>query len=833
MNTGGPRFWMRWSLRDLRRRWPLVAAIALLLAGGTGLAAGLGSMKDWRIASNDASFAALDVHDLRVQAEEGSFVPAGSLERAARSIPAADEVAATSERLIAPTQITLRSAAGERLINPGQLVGVVSAPAREVDGVRVTGPEVDSIEIAEGEGLPAGDRGRVGMLDPQYAKFNNVEVPTALSLPGGRKLRVSGLGRSPETFVLLGPAGSFSSEQSFSPVFLPLAEAQAAAGRPGKVNDLALKLAPGADPAEVRSQLERELAQRFPGTGFQLTGTRDIDGYRILYDDAANDQQLFDVFAFLILAGAAFGAFNLISRTIESQRREIGVGMALGVQPSRLAIRPMLMGLQIAVLGVLMGIAVGLAVNEWLGAVMADQLPLPVVDTGLRADVFAERAVIGLLIPLIAAAWPVMRGVRVTPVEAIRSGFRSARGSGLAPLLARIPSPGGSLARIPARNVLRAPRRTLLTVLAGGAVISVAVSMYGMLDSFEKTVDRNSAEELKSAPQRLEVTLNRFYPADSRTTATLASSPGTGRSDARLVVPATITAGGSGQADEGEKFDISLETIAAGSPLWTPTVSEGRSPRGPDEILLAASAAKDLDVSPGDTVRVGHPKSVGAGRFASVTSEFTVSGLHPDPFRFPAYIDDSAAERLGLAGQVNVLDVLPTPGTSESDLKLALLADPAVASIQEASTLSDALDEGLEQFAEIIRVVVVIAIVLVLLIAFNSTAINAEERAREHATMMAYGVPVGTVLRLAVIENLIIGILATVFGVGLGILILGWVVNVNLKEVLPELGAAVALAPESVLIAALAGAGAMAFAPLLTYRRMRRMDVPSTLRVVE
>jgi putative ABC transport system permease protein len=817
----------------LRRRWPLVVAIALLLAGGTGLAAGLGSMKDWRIASNDASFAALDVHDLRVQAEEGSFVPDGSLTRAAESIPAASEVTATSERLIAPTQIALRSADGQRLINPGQLVGVVSAPEREVDGVRVTGPEVDSIEIASGEGLPAGARGKVAMLDPQYAKFNGVEVPTTMSLPGGRELRVAGLGRSPETFVLLGPAGSFSSEQSFSPVFLPLAEAQAAAGRPGQVNDLVLKLAPDADPAEVRSQLESELARKFPGTGFEVTSTRDIDGYRILYDDAANDQQLFDVFAFLILAGAAFGAFNLISRTIESQRREIGVGMALGVQPSRLAIRPMLMGLQIAVLGVLLGIAVGLAVNEWLGAVMADQLPLPVVDVGLRADVFAERAAIGLLIPLLAAAWPVMRGVRVTPVEAIRSGFRSARGSGLAPLVARIPSPGGSLARIPVRNVLRAPRRTLLTVLAGGAVISVAVSMSGMLDSFEKTVDRNSAEELKTAPQRLEVTLDRFYPAESATTEGLASARGVGPSDARLVVPATVGAVGGGTGRGGENFDISLETVPGPRALWVPTVSAGRPPDSPDEILLAESASEDLGVSPGDTVRVEHPRALGPGRFDSVTSEFTVSGLHPDPFRFPAYMDESAAARLGLTGQVNVLDIVPATGTTGGELKLALLGNPAVASIQEASTLSDALDEGLEQFAEIIQVVVVIAIVLVLLIAFNSTAINAEERAREHATMMAYGVPVGTVLRLAVIENLIIGVLATAFGIGLGVLILGWVVNVNLKEVLPELGAAVALSPQSVLIAALAGAGAMAIAPLLTYRRMRRMDVPSTLRVVE
>jgi len=38
----GARFWLTWSWRDLRRRWPLVLAIGLLLAGGTGLAAGLG-----------------------------------------------------------------------------------------------------------------------------------------------------------------------------------------------------------------------------------------------------------------------------------------------------------------------------------------------------------------------------------------------------------------------------------------------------------------------------------------------------------------------------------------------------------------------------------------------------------------------------------------------------------------------------------------------------------------------------------------------------------------------------------------------------------------------
>ena len=64
-------FRSRWSWRDLRARWLMVIAIAGVIAIGTGLATGLGSMETWRIQSNDASFAALNAHDLRVSLADG------------------------------------------------------------------------------------------------------------------------------------------------------------------------------------------------------------------------------------------------------------------------------------------------------------------------------------------------------------------------------------------------------------------------------------------------------------------------------------------------------------------------------------------------------------------------------------------------------------------------------------------------------------------------------------------------------------------------------------------------------------------------------------------
>jgi putative ABC transport system permease protein len=832
VTTRGARFWLRWSLRDMRRRLGLIVAIGLLLAVGTGLAAGLGSMIEWRKQSNDVSFAALRVHDLRIELEEGAFVQRGALTRAAAGIEDAGAVASAGERLIVPTQIDAGEAADGTVITPGQLIGVAPGREREADGIDVTGPPVDSISVEQGAGLAAAARRSArgqpaAMLEVVYAEGNGIEAPARIEVAGGQPVDLVGLGTSPETFVQFGPGGAFSSEKEFGTLFAPLATAQRLAGRPGQVNDLALRLRPGGDIDAVRTQLRAKLARELPGIGVTISDRRDIDGYRILYDDASNDQQLFDVFAILVLAGAALAAFNLVSRTIEAQRREIGIGMALGVSPRWLAIRPLLLGLQIGVIGVAFGVLAGLAINEWLRSLLVDQLPLPILVTDFQPGVFLPRAAIGFAIPLLAAIWPVRRGLAVTPIEAIRTGFRSARGGGLAPLLGRVPLPGNSIAQMAPRNVLRAPRRTLLTVLGSGAVVAVAVSMSGMLDSFAATVDRNEAEQLSSAPDRLLVTLDRPRPAGDLGVAAVARLPQVARVDGGLRLPATLRGPG------GETVEVVTEIDLARDPVWAPRVSRGRPPRGPGEILIAATAATDLGVAPGERIAMVHPRRTGAASFATETSPVLVSGTHPDPFRFPAYMAPAAARRFGLAGTVDSLTVVPRRGVGEAAAERALFAVPVVASVEPVGAVSGALREGLDEFAAIIWVVIAIAVVLILLIAFNSTAIAADERAREHATMFAYGLPARTVLRLAVVESLIMGLLATALGIALGIAILGWVVNVNLKEVLPELGVVVVLAPFSIVLALLCGAGTMAAAPLLTVRRLRRMDVPSTLRTVE
>jgi putative ABC transport system permease protein len=126
-----------------------------------------------------------------------------------------------------------------------------------------------------------------------------------------------------------------------------------------------------------------------------------------------------------------------------------------------------------------------------------------------------------------------------------------------------------------------------------------------------------------------------------------------------------------------------------------------------------------------------------------------------------------------------------------------------------------------------------VALLLVFLIAFNTASIGTDERAREHATMMAFGLPTRTVLGLTTTESVLVGFLGTIIGLGAGYSLLAWLTATTVATVMPEIGITTAVSAGTAAAALLLGAGTVAAAPLFTLRRLRRTDVPSTLRVVE
>jgi putative ABC transport system permease protein len=802
--------WLRWTWRDLRSRWLLVTVIALVIALGTGTYAALLSTSAWRTRSNDASFALLHTHDLRAALATGSTVPEGRLLALVRGLPHASQVAAVRERLIVPTQV----AAPHGMPVPGEIVGTAEG----------AGPGVDNVYVSAGRPLTAADGGRpVVILEQGFARQNHLPDSGTLRVSGGHAVRYTGVGQSPEYFIVTAGMGGtpFLSQKNYAVLFATLHTAQALAGAPGRANDVVLTLRPGASQALLRAELERALATATPPVSATVTTQAQIESRRILYEDIKGDTELWRVIALLVLGGAAFAALNLTARIVEAQRREIGIGMALGVRPRLLALRPLLFGAQVAVAGVLLGIAVGCAVGIPLRNVFTSMLPLPVWQTPFQAGTYAQAAAIGFLLPFAAVAWPVWRAVRVEPVEAIRVGHLAARGGGLSPLLRKLPLPGRGYRQIPVRNVLRTPRRTALTVLGIGAALATLVTITGFLDTFRGTLNAAQEELLRTAPARVSVSLDSFYPAGGPIIQAVRALPQAGGVQTGLLLPATVRSGGAA-------VDVAAEVLPA-TPAWTPTLTAGRLAGG---IVLSGKAAADLHADVGSTVILQHQQAAPGGMRTAAT-KVIVSGIQPSPMRGLAYFSSSGARVFGLAGAANLLTVEPAPGYTASDLQHALLDIPHVTSAQSLQVTTDGLRDSLGQFTGILNIAAIVSLLLALLIAFNSTSIGVDERSREHATMIAFGLPLRTVLAMTTLEAAVIGALGTLAGIAGGFGLLSWLVSTTIPGVMPELGVTATLTGGSILAALLLGIAAVSIAPLFTLRRLRRMDIPSTLRLVE
>jgi putative ABC transport system permease protein len=267
--------------------------------------------------------------------------------------------------------------------------------------------------------------------------------------------------------------------------------------------------------------------------------------------------------------------------------------------------------------------------------------------------------------------------------------------------------------------------------------------------------------------------------------------------------------------------------------MWHPTFDVGGLAVDRPGIGIAERAADDLHVAVGDRITVVHPVPSRRGTFRLARTALTVTGIHASPLRFLAYANQPATAAMRLSGLVNRVSVVPAPGHGPDVVKAELLRLPGVTAVQGAAATTDAVDSRMGQFREILLVTVLIAGAMALLIAFNAAAINTDERAREHATMFAYGIPVSRVLRGTVAEAFAVGVLGTAIGIGAGRLLLAWIVNTNMPETMPDIGMLIAVAPLTYALAAAAGIAVVAAAPLLTLRRLRRTDISSTLRVVE
>jgi len=214
------------------------------------------------------------------------------------------------------------------------------------------------------------------------------------------------------------------------------------------------------------------------------------------------------IMGFLLLVMAAFGAFalvlsgaivvNLLSGMMTHERRQIGVMKAVGGTRAQIAAIYLAEAGVFGVAAIAVAIPIGLLGGRALSRYFGVLLNFDLISLAVPAWVFLLVALVGLLVPIVAATYPVAIGTRMTVREAIAAAGVDAGtfgGRRVDRLLLGVGRVGRPLL-LGVRNSARRRARALLTLvtlsIAGAFFVSALSFRTSMMATFDRFFGENS-----------------------------------------------------------------------------------------------------------------------------------------------------------------------------------------------------------------------------------------------------------------------------------------------------------------------------------------------------
>jgi putative ABC transport system permease protein len=491
----------------------------------------------------------------------------------------------------------------------------------------------------------------------------------------------------------------------------------------------------------------------------------------------------------LLLALAAFGLFvlvlsgvlviNLLTALMASQVRQIGVMKVIGGTRGQIARIYLSQALLLGVVAIVVALPLGILGCRALCRSMAVFLNFDIDSFAAPAWVYLCVVGVGLVVPLLAAAYPVWKGSGVSALEAL-ADFGVSRSSFGTTRFDRLLSGMGGLGRpvlFAVRNTFRRRTRTgltLLTLAAGGlffmAALNVRASMINTLDRlfaarrFDLAVGLGSMYPFERVERAIRntpgvvraegwiTTEGALPPRDREAGATAATTPHAGTTAARLHGAA---------ASATDRF--SVIALPPETELLKLNIVRGRNLQTADADSLVANTAL---AAKSPQIRVGQTVSVRLGHFET---SLRVVGIAREPFASAvAYIPRRyIEERGGHAGMANSLRLVlaDTDVASLERVKVSLDRNLEREGVRALSSLSNADSRyGFDQHMVMIYVALIIMSCVIggvgglgLMITMS---LNVLERRREMGILRAVGASPRAVWLIVVAESVVIGMLS-------------------------------------------------------------------------
>jgi putative ABC transport system permease protein len=266
-------------------------------------------------------------------------------------------------------------------------------------------------------------------------------------------------------------------------------------------------------------------------------------------------------------------------------------------------------------------------------------------------------------------------------------------------------------------------------------------------------------------------------------------------------------------------------------------IATGHAPRAPNEVVLDRSTFDSDHHALGDTITVlgkGPPRPL----ILVGTATFGDAGGLPG-VTLVAVTDATAQEMFTEAGAYDDVLVASDGSVSADALSARISAtlgdagrfDVVTGAADTANSKAD-LKEGLGFFSTFLLVFAYIALFVGMFIIYNTFSIVVAQRARDMAMLRAIGAGRAQVVRSVVFESVVVGLVASALGLGVGVLM-----SFGLRALLSAVGlevpsGTIVIAPSTVITAFLVGTTITVVSALLPAVRSSRVKPVAALRDV-
>jgi putative ABC transport system permease protein len=779
-------------LRELRRLWAQVLAIALVMAAGVAtLVIGVGTYQSLA-QTRQLYYQSNGFADLFASATRA---PRSLLQR----IASIDGVLAVDGRISKLAQLDI-----ENLPQPASAL-LVSLPGEGGEGL-------NRLYLRNGR-MPEGGHTTEALVSEIFAKANGFGPGSHLKVVMNGVLRdvtLTGVALSPQYVYAMAPGEMMPNEARFGVLWMPEATLAAAYDLQGAFNEVSLKLLTGADDSGVISALDH-LLEPFGGQGAYGRSLQTSNAF--LDSELMQLRSMSSVLPPVFLLVAAFLVNMTLTRLIALEREQIGLLKALGYSSWTIAWHYVEFVLLIAIIGTAIGYVFGIWAGNALTVLYARFYSFPILvfsrDPLLYVIAGATTmgaAVVGAVRAVRQAAW-LPPAVAMTPPSP--PNYRRALGG----RLSFLPNLRETSTMV-SRHLLHWPWRTLGGVT--GVAFSVAIlvgslwsfgAMEFMIDyTFNKT-DRQDASLSFLGPRPMEA----LYEV-GRLPGVLAAEPfrsvGVEISNGNVSRRIAITGRPPGTA-------LSRLMDAQSLPVELPESG----------ILLSRPLADLLHARSGDEVEIRLLEGEHRTRLV------TVSGIVVGYFGLSAYMQVDALRALTGEGDVISGANIDFDPSKEDDLFAAFKRTPSLGHI---SLRSVALRRFRETMAQNTFVMIGVLVALAGLIAFgvvyNFARISLSEQGREMASLRVLGFTRREVSLLLLVEIAAVTLLAQPLGWLLGYGIAFGMVKGFSSELfsMPFVVTPGVYAQASLVVAA-----AALFSGLVVRRRIDRLDMIAVLKTRE